>query len=78
MTAATSVRRYVPGQDDEVRVGIYNRARAAGPEFVPARVEELRRGQQAPGSALDEQFLAEQGGFRLVRCCTGHERPVVA
>jgi ribosomal protein S18 acetylase RimI-like enzyme len=56
------VRQYVPGQDDETWVSIYNRARAGEPEFVPFTVDQLERIRRSPWFKPDTRFIAELAG----------------
>ena len=57
-----AVRPYVRGQDDEVRVDLYNRAHAEDEDFVPSTVEETRRWDQSPQEPHRHRFITELGG----------------
>ncbi|MFO7651309.1 MAG: GNAT family N-acetyltransferase [bacterium] len=67
MAEEVTIRQYVPGPDDETWVSIYNRARAAAPEFVPDTIEELKRERQRPRYTLDGRFVAELDGVPVGR-----------
>jgi mycothiol synthase len=56
------IRPYVPGQDDDLRVDLYNRAHAEDEDFVPADVEENRRWDQSPLDPHRHRFMAELDG----------------
>jgi mycothiol synthase len=57
-----TIRPYVRGQDDEIRVDLYNRAHAEDDDFVPANVEENRRWDQSPYEANRSRFIAVMDG----------------
>ena len=57
-----AVRPYVRGQDDEIRVDLYNRAHAADDDFVPSTVEETRRWDQSPQEPHRHRFIASLDG----------------
>jgi len=58
-----SVRPYVRGQDEEVRVDLYNRAHAEDEDFVPSTVEETRRWDQSPDELHRHRFIAALDGI---------------
>jgi len=58
-----AIRPYVRGQDDEIRVDLYNRAHAEDEDFVPANVEENRRWDQSPHEANRRRFIALLDGI---------------
>jgi len=57
-----TIRPYVRGQDDEVRVDLYNRAHVQDDDFVPANVEENRRWDQSPEEPHRHRFIASLDG----------------
>jgi mycothiol synthase len=57
-----SIRPYVRGDDDALRVDILNRAYATDEDFVPSTLEETRRWDQRPNSQHDHRFIAELDG----------------
>ncbi len=58
-----AIRPYVRGQDDEIRVDLYNRANAEDEDFVPANVEENRRWDQSPHEENRRRLVAELDGI---------------
>ena len=58
-----AVRPYVRGQDDEIRVDLYNRAHAEDEDFVPSTVEETRRWDQSPQEPHRHRFIAALDGI---------------
>jgi mycothiol synthase len=58
-----SVRPYVRGQDDEIRVDLYNRAHAEDEDFVPATVDEIRRWDQSPQEPHRHRLIAALDGI---------------
>lgn len=65
MAGRVTIRHYVPGQDDAIWVSIYNRARAAAPDFVSFKVEELELVRKAPWFKPDGRFIAELDGVPI-------------
>jgi len=59
---AIAIRPYVRGQDDEIRVDIYNRAHAEDDDFVPTTVEETRLWDQSPEEPHRHRFIASLDG----------------
>ncbi len=57
-----AIRPYVRGQDDGIRVDLYNRAHAEDDDFVPSTVEEVRRWDQSPQEPQRHRFMAELDG----------------
>ena len=58
-----AIRPYVRGQDDEIRVDLYNRAHAEDEDFVPSTVEETRRWDQSPQEPHRHRFIAALDGI---------------
>jgi ribosomal protein S18 acetylase RimI-like enzyme len=58
-----AIRPYVRGQDDEIRVDLYNRAHAEDEDFVPSTVEETRRWDQSPQEPHRHRFIAASDGI---------------
>lgn len=58
-----TIRPYVRGQDDDVRVDLYNRAHAEDEDFVPSTVEEVRRWDQSPQEPHRHRFIAALDGL---------------
>ena len=60
--ADVTIRPYVTGVDEALRVDIYNRAHATDEDFVPTTIEEVRRWAQHPDAAHSYRFIAELDG----------------
>lgn len=55
---ALTIRHYVPGRDDAVRVDLYNRAHAEDEDFVPSTMEDVRGWGESPHWKYFNSFLA--------------------
>jgi mycothiol synthase len=58
-----AIRPCVRGQDDEVRVDLYNRAHAEDEDFVPSTVDEIRRWDQSPQEPHRHRLVAALDGI---------------
>jgi mycothiol synthase len=56
------IRPYVRGQDDDLRVDLYNRAHEGEENFVPATVQVVRRWDQSPEESHRHRFIATLDG----------------
>jgi mycothiol synthase len=57
-----SIRPCVPGQDEELRADLYNRAHAGDENFVPLTAEDIRRWGTSPHTQHHSSFVAEFDG----------------
>jgi ribosomal protein S18 acetylase RimI-like enzyme len=56
------IRPYIRGQDEQVRIDIYNRAHAEDEDFFPSKLEDVLRWDQSPEEPHRRRFIAELAG----------------
>ena len=56
------IRPYIRGQDEQVRIDIYNRAHAEDEDFFPSKIEDVLRYDRSPEEPHRRRFIAELDG----------------